>query len=524
MSIIASAELELNIEAVEAANDLHAKELFLIAQSQYKNHVSNDTHRFRARAIYVVDNLVFNQETQAEEVFEEEVPVDIEVYGYITPNGSYEGVARQDNYYYFVNNVTEELKRTKVVRTINEERKHAFRLIPEISFDITAQEDDKARIGAIIFQLQIDELNRELDEIQGGVVRMMADKIDDQPIYEVIVKTFDGREYVVCANQIKLVGLQENGDYAEEILMPATEQTKDALEALMATAKIMQAQSLEFDIANCCEGVREIAIRPQIKPDFITIFEPNNIEECYEFLIEDVDGSNYAVVDDVRPYILEVVQLEGGYEEKIILNPNDLGNIVTKIREKITPTLMRPEIEVAEAIELTKDAELRQALIDDLRQQLQALPDSVVAFEEDGELEIMVRTLGSTYSVGKNRIMKADIGKAHVFLTNKQDRFMMQDAAAAINEACAVIKSQSEKVLLFYKKIAGMAIDESLEFVKLHEEDGVTSFTVELDDGFYAINCDIDGRVAIFCQEEDEVNLIAPMEIEPFIDEVYALV
>lgn len=66
-----------------------------------------------------------------------------------------------------------------------------------------------------------------------------------------------------------------------------------------------------------------------------------------------------------------------------------------------------------------------------------------------------------------------------------------------------------------------MALNSKFDFIKSHEEDGVTSFVIELDD-FYAMNRDIDGRPAIFCQEGDEINLIAPAMIAPFIEEVYA--
>lgn len=366
------------------------------------------------------------------------------------------------------------------------------------------------------FQTQIDEINQSLDQISAGVIKLMVDAVEGKAVYETIIKTEDGKEYIICQDKIKAIEMQADGDYQETIINSETKETQEIIDALKKSIK----DKLESGIEHCCANIKSVAQRPSIAENLIEIKEPATIEDCYEFTLI-AEGHKYVMIDDDCPYLLERIASQNGEEETIVLSSSQLAEAIERIALLLIPVIVAKSFEEAEIVELTKDAEFCQAIIDELRQKIQLLPACIIDDEENGEL--IIRGSHHTYSVFDDQLFRRDAGFS-VLLSSKQCRLMLQDAQAEIIEACDVILAQGDAIKDCYEKVAQLSqLEDRPEFIfEPYLEDGETAYlTLNIKNIFYTMNLDRQGRIVILCQieedNEDDMALIAPAEIEPFI-------
>lgn len=370
------------------------------------------------------------------------------------------------------------------------------------------------------FQAQIDELNKSLEKISAGIIKLMVDIVDGVAIYEIIIKVENGKEYIVCQDKIKAIEMSDDGNYLEKILDFENVETKEAMDAI----KLSIQAKLESGVEYCCSNIKSVVKRPSAIEGLISIKEPATVEDCYEFALT-AEGHRYVMIDDECPYLLERIVLENGQEDIIVLNSTELTEAVERISSLLIPIIAPKSFEEAEIVELTKDKEFRQAIIDDLRQKIKALQACAIEDDESGDEELIIRAAHHTYSVFSDQLIRRD-GDFKTIISSKESRLILQEAYVEILEACDIITAQSDAIKACYKKIAELAKSEDCpEFIFAPDEDDDQSyFSLNLNNIFYTIYLDQQNRVVILHQIEEgqfeELALIAPEEIEPFVLQV----
>ena len=365
------------------------------------------------------------------------------------------------------------------------------------------------------FQAQINELNQSLEQISAGIIKLMVDIVDGVAIHEIIIKVENGKEYIVCHDKIKAIEMHEDGEYSEKILDSENAETQEAIDAL----KLSIQAKLESGIQYCCFNIKSVAKRPSAIANLISIKEPATVEDCYEFTLT-AEGHKYVMIDDECPYLLERVVLQNGQEDTIVLSSTELTEAVERISALLIPIIAPKSFEETEIAELTKDAELRQAIIDDLRQKIQALPACVIEDEDD---ELIIRAEHHTYSVFADQLIRRD-GDFDAIISSKECRLMLQDAHAEILEACDIIAAQGDAIKACYEKVAELAKSEDCPefiFAPDPEDDEQSYLSLNLKNIFYTMYLDQQNRVVILHQieegEGEDLTLIAAEEIEGFV-------
>ncbi len=367
------------------------------------------------------------------------------------------------------------------------------------------------------FQAQINELNQSLEQISAGIIKLMVDIVDGVAIHEIIIKVENGKEYIVCHDKIKAIEMHDDGEYSEKILDSENAETQAAIDAL----KLSIQAKLESGIQYCCFNIKSVAKRPSAIANLISIKEPATVEECYEFTLT-AEGHKYVMIDDECPYLLERIVSQNGQEETIVLNSTELTEAVERISHLLIPIIAPKSFEEAEIVELTKDEEFRQVIIDDLRQKIQALPACVIE-DEDGNDELIIRAAHHTYSVFADQLIRRD-GDFDAIISSKECRLILQDAHAEILEACDIIAAQGDALKACYEKVAELAKSEDCPefiFAPDPEDDEKPYYSLNLKNIFYTMYLDQQNRVVILHQieegEGDDLTLIAAEEIEGFI-------
>ncbi len=365
------------------------------------------------------------------------------------------------------------------------------------------------------FQAQINELNQSLEQISAGIIKLMVDIVDGVAIHEIIIKVENGKEYIVCHDKIKAIEMHEDGEYSEKILDSENVETQAAIDAL----KLSIQAKLESGIQYCCSNIKSVAKRPSAIANLISIKEPATVEDCYEFTLT-AEEHKYVMIDDECPYLLERVVLQNGQEDTIVLSSTELTEAVERISALLIPIIAPKSFEETEIVELTKDAELRQAIIDDLRQKIQALPACVIEDEDD---ELIIRAEHHIYSVFADQLIRRD-GDFDAIISSKECRLMLQDAHAEILEACDIIAAQGDALKACYEKVAELAKSEDCPefiFAPDPEDDEKPYYSLNLKNIFYTMYLDQQNRVVILHQieegEGDDLTLIAAEEIEGFV-------
>ena len=365
------------------------------------------------------------------------------------------------------------------------------------------------------FQAQINELNQSLEQISAGIIKLMVDIVDGVAIHEIIIKVENGKEYIVCHDKIKAIEMHEDGEYSEKILDSENVETQAAIDAL----KLSIQAKLESGIQYCCSNIKSVAKRPSAIANLISIKEPATVEDCYEFTLT-AEEHKYVMIDDECPYLLERVVLQNGQEDTIVLSSTELTEAVERISALLIPIIAPKSFEETEIVELTKDAELRQAIIDDLRQKIQALPACVIEDEDD---ELIIRAEHHIYSVFADQLIRRD-GDFDAIISSKECRLMLQDAHAEILEACDIIAAQGDAIKACYEKVAELAKSEDCPefiFAPDPEDDEQSYLSLNLKNIFYTMYLDQQNRVVILHQieegEGEDLTLIAAEEIEGFV-------
>ena len=365
--------------------------------------------------------------------------------------------------------------------------------------------------------ITIDDLNHYLERVGAGIIRLMVNKVHDWPVYEMIVKIEDGEEYIICENALKVLQSQDDGESVE--ISIDLENAAQELEVIKEAAQIIYSSGIE----QCCADIKDIALRPAMIPDFFKIKEPQSLEDCYEFTIKTGEAEDYVMVDDECPYILKSTALENGEIQLSILKPSEFAEIIEKINQKIAPVIAQESFVDAEIVLLTKDAELRQATIEDLMRVAQSTPACVITLEDD-ESALYIKSGDATaYVIHPNQIVRIDATEEEAALAEKSDRFMLLEAVDYITQACATISEQFDAIKNCYEMIVALAEQEDRpEFIAKHEieeEGDEPYYTIEVLDSFYVMAVNERGCFTIFCQKEGEggPSLLASQDIEPFI-------
>ncbi len=287
------------------------------------------------------------------------------------------------------------------------------------------------------------------------------------------------------------------------------------------------------NLEQCCQVVRQIAIRWQLKQDFIFIEEPQNIEDVYRYRINNINGVDYIIFDDTKMFIMRLQKNANGAEDLFFCDPQEIDNIANAIRQKYFNIIERPEFIELEPEIYNKEIILREDAIYNLQTRLCNLNVGACAepANEEMEYEISLGAInGFIYTVCREQIFKSDLDNKNMLIitTSNQDRFLLQEAIDQINKSCEIIENQSESLLQCYKKIqilieSGLAPDfiYKQEASEDEEEINFGTIVVEINNNFYTIGLDFEGRATVyFVNENGGVNFLSPERIADFVDMV----
>lgn len=365
----------------------------------------------------------------------------------------------------------------------------------------------------------LNVINRDLSKISAGVIRLLVNKINQKEVFESIIKTLDNKKYIIGADYIKEIKIGAEGEFQETILKIGS---VEAAQSLGPIEEAVEVYKKSKNVAKCCANIKNIVLRPKHTPDFIEIREPTHALECYEFIIKDIDGRDYEVINDHCPYILECTVLDDE-EQRLVLNPKDAENIAAKINQKIAAIVDQKDFATSSIVELNKDQDLRLKFIEDLSQQVRQLPSCVVSSEQDSvKSSVAIDSDNYLYIISKNRISRIGHDQDSEIISKKlSDRYMLLEAYEEINQAFDIIFEQAIIFSQCCEKVLELSqLEDCPDFIIVGEEGALL---VKIDDDYYAINFDENGRPAAYRidegedDEEDALFLLAPQQIEPFV-------